>query len=994
MIQFDLKGQRFGHPFFWGALLVGVLMFGVYVFAAVMVFRYGAVMTEYGWDAKRQGNAWYVSSVDPQGAANGRLAVNDQVLAVQDDTRIALVGPGLKTIPPGSTYSVRVARGGGEQQVTLYAPLKRDYHKLGRSFSYLILSIEFFLVALLMGVLKPEDRIARLACIGLFAPALFFLARAAPTLETAWLLSDSRIFPARSALTIFLIAGAIMPLHWVLGYHFYYRFPEGVARNRFWTGIMYLLYAWGGLLWVAFRVTDLQRLRGQDALIAFRAHYDLVFKFQPLVFNLFQLCAAVAIFAVIVRNYHTVTAADQRRRVKWLVYGSVASVIPLLLAQAAGVLSRVTVSNDPNVERILFNFLWVTNLSTLLIPVVSCYVILKHHIFDINVVIRRGVQYLLAKNALRLALALPVVALLLTVLANPHRTLAEIAFRNSIYFYLLLITAAALSLKSRRRLTDWIDRKFFREAYNQEKILHTLIDDVKKLDSISEMSRRVSLEVERALHPEHVYLFYRQREHRELSLGYSSGGSSQELHIPEEFRLLRFMEDEGGAQDFPFPQKINLPQIEKDWLARLGTRLIVPLAGSDRRLAGLFLLGEKKAEVPYTSRDRELLEALADQIAIVYENVQLKEFIAQERRIKHEVLAHVDQQQINLLKECPACGACFDWAAATCTTDGTELQLSLPVERTIEERYRLERLLGRGGMGAVYKATDLRLQREVAIKILSGSMFGNVQALRRFEREAQAAARLRHPNIVTVHDYGVLSTKGAYLVMELMAGETLSARLKREGVITPVTAADLFDQLLEGVKAAHQAGVVHRDLKSENIVLVTTERGQTRVCILDFGLAKLTQTMEADARSHSSTASVTTPGAVVGTFGYMSPEQLTGGKVDERSDLFSIGVMVVEAITGRRPFDGATYHELLINILQAPYHLPDESPEVRRLDDVLQSCLAKASNARFASVAALQAELIPALRQCPSFAALGRLAPEAETAISTVAIGFRGQRKQ
>jgi len=267
------------------------------------------------------------------------------------------------------------------------------------------------------------------------------------------------------------------------------------------------------------------------------------------------------------------------------------------------------------------------------------------------------------------------------------------------------------------------------------------------------------------------------------------------------------------------------------------------------------------------------------------------------------------------------------------------------------------------------------------VKILYGSMFGNVQALRRFEREAQAAARLRHSNIVTVHDYGVLSTEGAYLVMEYISGETLGTRLKREYQISPIESAELFHQLLEGVKAAHQAGIVHRDLKSENILLATDEVGKIRVYVLDFGLAKLTQPMTSVAKSNSPTAIVTTPGAVIGTFGYMSPEQLTGGLVDERSDLFSIGVMVTEVITGARPFDGASYHELLTNILSASYHLAGETTGVRRLDKVLQSCLAKASSLRYASAAKLQAELIPALQQCPPFTRLVKTGDDAETVI-------------
>jgi GAF domain-containing protein len=126
-----------------------------------------------------------------------------------------------------------------------------------------------------------------------------------------------------------------------------------------------------------------------------------------------------------------------------------------------------------------------------------------------------------------------------------------------------------------------------------------------------------------------------------MSLGYSSGGSTQELRIPREFELLRFMEYHLGAQDFPFSNKTNLPASEKEWLSQLGTKLIVPMTGTDRRLAGLLLLGSKKSEVPYTAGDRQLLEILADQVAIVYENVRLKERVDRERRVRHEVLARV-----------------------------------------------------------------------------------------------------------------------------------------------------------------------------------------------------------------------------------------------------------------------------------------------------------------------------------------------------------------
>ena len=600
--------------------------------------------------------------------------------------------------------------------------------------------------------------------------------------------------------------------------------------------------------------------------------------------------------------------------------------------------------------------------ATLLVPPAYAYAILRHRVIPISLIIRRGVQYLFAKNVLRLLIALPILGLIVTVVSNPDRTLSEILFRNSLYFYATLMIASAIIFLFRRRLNNWIDRKFFREQYNQEQILSGLIEDVKRFDSVPEMSRLVSRKVESALHPERIYLFYRTEESGDLSLGYSSEGASQGLRIPEEFRILRVMEGEAGAQEFPFPQKNILTSVEEEWLTALGTRLIVPLAGTDR-LQGLFLLGEKRSEVPYTTNDRNLLESLAGQVALVYENAQLKERVERERKIKHEVLGRFEEQNINLLKECPRCGACFDSSAVTCVKDGSELTLSMPVERTVGGRYRLERLVGGGGMGAVYEATDLRLNRRIAIKILSAKMFGNREALRRFEREAQTSARLSHRNIIRVYDYGLLGTGGAYLVMELISGETLAALIKREGCIPPQTAADYFNQLLEAVKAAHAAGVIHRDLKPANVIISKEANGQLHVRVLDFGLAKIKVSDLGD--TNNPTAVMTTPGTVMGTIGYMSPEQLTGEAVDERTDLFSVGVMVVEALTGRRPFRGNVYTELLSSIVHGSFHLETGSKEAERLDAVLQKCLAKDREGRFSSAGEMQRELILAIREYP-----------------------------
>ena len=282
------------------------------------------------------------------------------------------------------------------------------------------------------------------------------------------------------------------------------------------------------------------------------------------------------------------------------------------------------------------------------------------------------------------------------------------------------------------------------------------------------------------------------------------------------------------------------------------------------------------------------------------------------------------------------------------------------MERTIDDRYRLDQLIGKGGMGSVYEARDLRLERQVAAKIMTGRAFGEENALRRFQREARAVARLNHSRIVSVFDYGVLEGKGAYIIMERVHGETLRARLERNGRLQPSAAADLFEQLLDGVAAAHEQGIVHRDLKPENVLVQPAGHEGLSLKILDFGLAKFGPT-----ESGVTATALTHAGMIVGTFGYMAPEQLSGAPVDTRTDIFAIGVMLAEVLTGRRPFGGKTQSELLRSVLLDPYHLPVSSPEILAVDAILQRCIAKRPDERIASVAWLRGELIPALRACP-----------------------------
>jgi eukaryotic-like serine/threonine-protein kinase len=827
-------------------------------------------------------------------------------------------------------YSVVVKRGAETQQLTLRTQPTTMQMRLSVYVSVLLIPYFFQITGLIIFLLRPRDKQALLVAL------TFGMVGFRTTVMTL------PVTPLWVKL-LFVLASPMTSLMPAICLHFALIFPEPSRLLKRWPRLTYWIYAPVILGSLPLRFYN-------HVLMAIDSDrgYDFAQSRPVGLLELVLVVYVLASMAVLAMNYrHSNQAA--RRKLRVLVAGWIVGALPVMT-----VTMLIAFEAPVSAEAYVWLGLFAT-LVLLLIPISFAYAVVRHRVIPVSLIIRRSVQYVLAKNALRILPVLPLIGLVSSIVSHRNRSVADIVLRSSVYFYLLALVAILIGLLFRKRLSNWIDRRFFREQYNQDQILRELIDDVKRSDSMPEMSRLVSKKVDSALHPERVYLFYRQEDKRDLSLGYSSGGSSAELRIPQEFELLRFMEYQGRAQEFPFPQKTNLPVAEKDWLSSLGTNLIVPMTGTDNRLAGLFLLGQKKSEVPYTAGDRQLLEMLADQIAIVYENVRLKERIDRERRVRHEVLARVEDRKINLLKECPRCGLCYDSSADACEVDRAELTLTLPVERTIEERYRLDKLLGRGGMGAVYEAVDLRLNRRVAVKILSGQLFGNSAALRRFEREAQTSARLTHPNIITVYDYGVLSTEGAYLVMEFVRGKTLGTILKNELVIAPPVAAEWLDQILNATGFAHAAGVIHRDLKPENI-LISDDGAQVK--ILDFGLAKIAQP---DFAAHDSSP-VTVPGAVMGTFGYMSPEQLTGASVDHRTDLFSIGVITIEMLTGRRPFAARNYHEQLNAIMREPFCFDDERPETKELERLLQKCLSVDPDDRFGDAAEARAALIAAVR--------------------------------
>lgn len=272
-----------------------------------------------------------------------------------------------------------------------------------------------------------------------------------------------------------------------------------------------------------------------------------------------------------------------------------------------------------------------------------------------------------------------------------------------------------------------------------------------------------------------------------------------------------------------------------------------------------------------------------------------------------------------------------------------------------EGRFEILEEIGVGGMGSVYRAVQRSVGRFVAVKMLLPEHASNASGLARFVREANVIARLTHPNIVQLIDFGRDTQGNLLLVMELLEGEPLRTLLRREGRLAPERAVVIAAQCLQALRAAHAAGVIHRDLKPENIFVHRTDDGD-HVKVLDFGVAKLTE-VEAGDPNH------TAQGSMVGTLRYMAPEQVAGEAPDQRIDVYAMGVTLYEMLSGALPYDGRDRFVLLRQIIaEPPIPLVSRAPDVPApLADVVMRAIAKQPSERFSNVEEFRRALLPTL---------------------------------
>lgn len=323
------------------------------------------------------------------------------------------------------------------------------------------------------------------------------------------------------------------------------------------------------------------------------------------------------------------------------------------------------------------------------------------------------------------------------------------------------------------------------------------------------------------------------------------------------------------------------------------------------------------------------------------------------------------------MKNCPTCGRQYADTNTLCPADGTVLKKSADDDRLIGQvlagKYRIDEKIDEGGMGCVYRATHVLMEKTVAVKVLHPALAADDKIVARFTREAKAASRISHPHAINVTDFGESENGIVYLVMEYLRGRTLKDIVRGEGPMPLARVVEIVRQVSGALEAAHEQGVVHRDLKSDNIMLEETAGGDWAK-VLDFGIAKIQQTAQS---VHETDPGLTSPNLIIGTPQYMSPEQCSqASDIDTRSDVYSFGVIVYEMLAGHVPFSGDSPTAIMMKHLQEP---PPSILEERKdlpasVGRVIARALAKRPEDRYQKAGELYDELNAAAAEAQNIA--------------------------
>jgi eukaryotic-like serine/threonine-protein kinase len=800
--------------------------------------------------------------------------------------------------------------------------------------------IVFTVAALVLLVLRSSDLTAQLSVLAL---ALSGVAGGGP------LLGAEQIFPLGTwkVLTVFTWLAGPLAFPIIALAILYFPSPSPLLKRYKWLHAVPFLAAAPMLVLATATSLYLVGVESMRDLALWDAAHPGAY------YGSFALALAINVAVIVegVYRYEFNHDANERRRIRMAVYTAVPGVFAYALKDGVPIVAILMGTAIPSYPWPIKAFL---QLLVLLPAFGLTYAVGVARVLGPALVLRRSIQYALANRALAVIAILPGIALLYALLTN---NLLQIIKSGSVV-YLLLFAATLGVVRYRHRARQWLDQRFFREEYDARKILVSLAGRVRFETDPADLASLVVEQIDQALHPEITSMLASGIEDGRLVPVTTRNGTVEPVALEGGLvTMLRWSDDPLEIfLDDPRSPARRLPPAEIAWLEKTGASVLVPVLGQDRALVGALVLGGKRSEEAYSAEDLELLSSIAAQVGLGLDVARLRS--ARGDRTEAATARLTREPPMPAMTECPRCGRCEEAGATICPSDGAALK-SGPTPRVVDNKYRIEQLLGRGGMGAVYRARDMRLDRLVAMKVVRPELLEDQDARRRFRREAQIVARLQHPGIVSIFDFGTLIGGGAYLVMELVRGEDLRRVLHREGRLEPARAVKILAAVCAAIEAAHQEGVLHRDLKPENILL---PGGDVEAKVLDFGVAKLVSNPNRPEEPAETQAALTMAGTIVGTPAYMAPEQLCAAALDPRTDVFALGVIAYEMLCGDLPFSRGSLTEVILAQARGAQPLTERDPGIpAALDRAVRRALDMAPEERPATPHAFASAVLQAL---------------------------------
>jgi hypothetical protein len=613
---------------------------------------------------------------------------------------------------------------------------------------------------------------------------------------------------------------------------------------------------------------------------------------------------------------------ENRNRVALFVTVLVLGMLPILIAVIASPL--VPWLTDHRWRDAIGYILYAT--LALVVPG-TAYAVAVDRLMDLHLVIRRTTQYALARYAVW-CLCLGPLALAATDIYH-HRDLTITGYFGVRAVALLALSVVGfLALAFRHRIVAVVDRWFLREPADYAEALARLERRFRAIRGVREISRALHQELERAVHPAGIGVLLAHEERGELvALDGATPPLGADSALIDLFQSTRTEIQISSVDDSPVARALS--SRDRDWLADTGFHLFSPLVGSTGALLGVVGLGRSRNGLPYTKRDYMLVTAMSGQAAMKIENSSLREGTADRAGA---IPREREQRAIDWQNEpaalCPACATTWRPDLRVCSCGASTIPAALPL--VVNGKFRVERLVGAGGIGVVYLAVDMTLDRKVAIKTLPM----HPDHVARLHKEARAMAAVRHPNLALI--YGAEHWRGTpLLIVEYLDGGTL-LELLHQGPLDVEEAVDLGTALADALDRVHASGLLHRDVKPSNIGY--TADGLPK--LLDFGLATILdrskgssaqpvklepgQLPELDWAAQPS-VSMTLTQQLVGTPLYLSPEALAGSTPEPSFDLWSLSLVLYEALAGRHPLGG----ESVADVVRRTRH--DPIPDVRDL---------------------------------------------------------------